>query len=795
MSMSPRRTFLTFVLAAALTGAMSVGAAAAPAAPAPPPTPHFTDVSVHDPSVVIAEGEVWVFGSHLTAAKTDDLLNWEPVANGVNAANPLFDDVQAELAETFAWAQTDTLWAADVIQLGDGRFYMYYDACKGDSPRSVMGVAVSDTVEGPYEDLGIFLRSGMWGEPSDATDGATYDARVHPNTVDPDTFFDADGNLWMVYGSYSGGIFILEMDPETGFPLPGQGYGKHLMGGNHSRIEAPNVMWDAETGYYYLFTSFGGLDANGGYNMRVARSTSPDGPYVDAEGNEMSEVRSDPTLPLFDDASIEPYGVKLMGNYLFDREIGDPGTGTGVGYVSAGHNTTYVDPTTGEQFLIFHTRFPGQGEQHQVRVHQMFMNADSWPVVAPYRYAGGTGEKVRRSDVVGEYAVIDHGKAITAEVVEDTSVLLNQDGTVTGAIEGSWTRQGENRAVLEVDGSEYLGVFVRQWEPAAKAWVMTFSVLSADGVSLWGSRVAPLTDRQAVDAVLADLTLGDISAVIADLVLPTEGTRGSSITWSTSDVDVASASGDVTRPVAGSGDAVVTLTATVRAGDVTATKAFVVTVRQQADGGLVGTYSFEGDLIASTGDLAAGTTTGSRIDTTGGTVGYVPGVQGQALQLDGASGVRLPDGLISGSAYSVSVWLKPDALTEYTTAFFGARDADNWVSVVPKGGAWVEGSTMVWSSGESGARWYDGPTGAQIPVGEWSHLALTVDDGQVRVYVNGVLAHNGSGIADVFTTTTSVFALGVTYWDVPYVGAVDELSVYLSVLTPSEVETLAGTDH
>ena len=97
----------------------------------------------------------------------------------------------------------------------------------------------------------------------------------------------------------------------------------------------------------------------------------------------MINVKADKDKPLFDDRSIEPFGVKLMGNFLFKRQIGDPGTGLGSGYVSPGHNSAYVDPETGKQFLIFHTRFPGRGEEHEVRVHEMHMNADGWPVVSP----------------------------------------------------------------------------------------------------------------------------------------------------------------------------------------------------------------------------------------------------------------------------------------------------------------------------------------------------------------------------------------------------------------------------
>lgn len=97
-----------------------------------------------------------------------------------------------------------------------------------------------------------------------SNDGTPYDATKHPNVVDPHTFFDQNGKLWMVYGSYSGGIFILEMDKKTGFPLPGQGYGKKLIGGNHSRIEGAYILYHPETQYYYLYMSFGGLPLTAG---------------------------------------------------------------------------------------------------------------------------------------------------------------------------------------------------------------------------------------------------------------------------------------------------------------------------------------------------------------------------------------------------------------------------------------------------------------------------------------------------------------------------------------------------
>jgi arabinan endo-1,5-alpha-L-arabinosidase len=453
----------------------------------PGPPPAYRDASVHDPSVIKVDDTFYVFGSHLAAAKTKDLMQWDMVADGVGPNNPLFDNVAEDLKETFSWAQATTLWAADVIQLRDGRFYMYYNACKGDSPRSALGVAVADAVEGPYKDLGIVLKSGMWGQASE--DGSVYDAKVHPNVVDPDTFYDNDGRLWMVYGSYSGGIFILKLDEATGKPLPGQGYGKKLVGGNHSRIEGPYILYSPQTKFYYLFLSFGGLDARGGYNIRVARAERPDGPYSDAAGNAMLDVKANPTKPLFDDRTIEPYGVKLMGNFQFEREAG---AGVGTGYVSPGHNSAYYDPATSRYLLIFHTRFPGQGERHQIRVHQMFMNQDGWPVVAPYRYAGEAAGPIG-DQVAGAYQYVNHGKAISAAIAESQPIRLEQDGAIAGAVSGAWERVGENGVTITIDGARYSGVFVRQWEPEAQAYALMFTALSQQGVAIWGRKMPDQT--------------------------------------------------------------------------------------------------------------------------------------------------------------------------------------------------------------------------------------------------------------------------------------------------------------
>lgn len=796
------RTALGSTLAGALT--LSALAVAAPAGAKPPSqdpdTPTFTNVTVHDPSVVTSGDDIWVFGSHGASAHTTDLLNWtqNTVDLSQDPQNQLFEDIYEELKETFDWAQSDTLWASDVIELPKGTFAMYYNACKGDSPRSALGLAIAKTVDGPYKDQGILLKSGMWGQESE-NEGEVYDALKHPNAVDPDAFFDANGKLWMVYGSYSGGIFIVEMDAETGLPIEGQGYGKHLLGGNHSRIEAPVIQYNADTGYYYMYTSFGGLDSTGGYNMRVARSKSPDGPYLDANGVDMATVKSDPTLPLFDDASIEPFGVKLMGSYLFTRELGDErasagSTSTesselGVGYVSPGHNSWYEDPQTGQDFLIFHSRFPGLGENHEVRAQQIFFNKDDWPVISPMRYAGETAGKVFRADVEGTWQMVDMGTSINRSVITSQDITLEKNGKISGAVTGKWKLTSQHDAELTIDGTSYEGVFTPIWDPQFEEWSTGFSVLSDEGRALLGRQVEVLGAKEAVNAVADAIDLGNTTQVTGNLTLPVTGTSGTTITWASSDPAAVRTDGSVTRPAVGEPSATATLTATITNGSYSVTRTFSLTVLPRTAGVLGAQWSFEGDLAEATGTQAEGAPTGTRLDQAGAPARFVTdGVKGQALSLDGKSGVKLPDGLISSDTYSVGMWLRPEELTSYTSAFFGAATTESWVSIVPRGHDGVGGNAMVWS----GTTWYDAGSGVNLPIGDWSHFMLVVDKGAIEVYVNGALGFSGSGFPDVFTGATSQFGIGVNWWDAPFQGSVDELTVWDSALSPQDVAALAA---
>ncbi|GFN37046.1 immunoglobulin-like domain-containing protein [Tepidimicrobium xylanilyticum] len=85
------------------------------------------------------------------------------------------------------------------------------------------------------------------------------------------------------------------------------------------------------------------------------------------------------------------------------------------------------------------------------------------------------------------------------------------------------------------------------------------------------------SDADLVEKAKENLDLGDLSAVTTDLTLPSTQDEAT-VTWASSNPDVIANDGKVTRPAFGSGDATVTLTATIKVGAAEGTKVFTVTV-------------------------------------------------------------------------------------------------------------------------------------------------------------------------------------------------------------------------
>ena len=463
-------------------------------------------VSVHDPSVIKANGTYYIFGSHMEGAYGTDLRSWTRLGNGYNSSNSVYGDLFAEGLHVFDYSgsansliPTDDggyhVWAPDVIyNKTTGLYYMYY--CTTSTwNASNLCYGVSETVEGPYEWQGALIYSGFTSDTLAATDvldyvseeyalenyttksGREYNFASCPNAIDPTVFYDEDDRLWMVYGSWSGGIFLLELDPATGKVIHPQAdpekmvdpyFGKRLLGGGHKSIEGPYIIYDKESGYYYLMVSYGSLVRAGGYQIRVFRSETADGEYVDMNG----------AYPLIGNEHSD-YGLKLSGNYYLPS--------LKLAYMATGHNSAFADDD-GKLYIVYHTRYNNNSENHSPRVKQFFVNEEGWPCMLPYATNGETISEngYEKSAVAGEYYVVNQGTDISAAIAQPFKLVLTERGNVFGdGIEGTWSMtKGTYYMHITYNDVEYSGVFCEMTDEAGTA-VMTFSAVG-NNESVWG---------------------------------------------------------------------------------------------------------------------------------------------------------------------------------------------------------------------------------------------------------------------------------------------------------------------
>lgn len=812
-------------------------------------------VTVHDPSIVKdrASDTYYVFGSHMATAKSEDLVNWTQIATDyqfplAGKDDPVYGNVVENFAESFRWAGYDdgdcaatdsklAVWAPDVFwddgyEWADGTkgaYLMYYTA-SSTWKRSCIGVAVSKTIEGPYAHLDTLVYSGMTSK--EGTDGnskrdtkwdndylnfkeliekgsknggidavsddwfkedGSYNTAVAPNCIDPAIVKTADGRIYMSYGSWSGGLFMLEIDPKTGLAIyPGTDgkdevsgnridryYGIHIAGGNPTGDniasgEAPYITYDEKAGYYYLYETYGGLTRTGGYNMRIFRSKNVTGPYVDAAGNQAQNSSSD----------TYKYGVKLIGNYAFYNQRG---------YCAAGHNSALID-ADGAHYLVSHQRFDEGTEFHEVRVRQQFMNADGWPVTAVYENRNEAIANYADDKVTGTYEFINHGDGEKdGSMIENEIVVLNADGTVSGDEKGTWTKtdskNGYDYVTITIGSDVYKGVFFEQTTDL-NTKAMTFTAIGNNNRSIWGSMLEA-TDEKVAEVIASKITVP--SATREDFTLPTE-LSGATVSWTSSNADVISVQGEVKSQ---STEQEITLTVTVTYGTASRTCDFKVKV--YAKPLMIYGYNFN----KSSGTSVTGySKTGEGKDATlEGTAKIVEdSVRGSVLEItneEGAKGVnflRLPADTfknVTEAGYTVSMWVNLSKDTFEHSALFEA-DANAAYPMTRIGANLIGRINAVDYSDAFGNK--------PVPADEWHMVMYSVGTNGIRVYLDGELVtEDAKNISGCFDTANAACIQNATdvmvgcghIWNDEDVrgGKFDLVKVYNGVFTADEVRS------
>ena len=172
--------------------------------------------------------------------------------------------------------------------------------------------------------------------------------------------------------------------------------------------------------------------------------------------------------------------------------------------------------------------------------------------------------------------------ALSRGVWASISYTLGADGVATEYLNGQSvaTKAGVTITPGAIGGgtttANYLGRSVYAADKYLRGTVKNFRIYDRALSAAEASDIA-IPDSTRVAGDQAGLTLGDTSAVTADLSLPTTGPAyGSKVSWASSQPAVITPAGVVTRPDT---DTQVTLTATITSGSSSDTKAFTVTVK------------------------------------------------------------------------------------------------------------------------------------------------------------------------------------------------------------------------
>ncbi|MFC9706928.1 arabinan endo-1,5-alpha-L-arabinosidase [Paenibacillus sp. NPDC056933] len=423
----------------------------------------WTVNNAHDPAIIKTDQGYYVYSTDVRVAgeakpgvmvrKSDDLINWTWVGQALPGIPK----------DALDWTGAVNLWAPDVIQVGD-TYRMYYSASTFGSTRSAIGLQTSTSPEGPWKDEGLVVKTAE-------------NEKDKLNAIDANPIVDAEGNPWMVYGSFFDGIYIAPLDPETG-KFKEKGYGTRIAARDRATeegaVEGPYIVYNPEFKKYYLFVSYDSLFED--YNVRVARADSITGPYTDVNGMNMLDTEH---LPQYE------VGTKILGGYRFTE---------GEGWIAPGHNSVLQDGA--DYYIVHHARGETDKNWPYLHVRKMLWTKDGWPVVSPERYAGETAQDIPESMIAGEW----EGMALDPSVdgqVQAVPYALERNGQIKSAnASGKWTFDGKQTLTLEWKESPWGGASTEElkllpsWDWERSQPTLAVTGLNDRGIAVWGKQIS-----------------------------------------------------------------------------------------------------------------------------------------------------------------------------------------------------------------------------------------------------------------------------------------------------------------
>lgn len=430
----------------------------------------WASYNVHDPSIKKFGDYYYCYSTDvgygtdvppgLQVRKSKDLVEWKYVGwvfNGLPAKG-------AQFIKDAGGTPFNALWAPYVMKVGN-EYWLYYSLSCARPRLSVIGLATATSPEGPWTEKDIVVTS------RDNTD-------IQTNAIDPTVIKTASGEMYMYYGSAWDGIYILQLDPNTGLALNANDKGKRIAnrgftnGKYNGNIEGAEIMFNPAFNKYYLFISYDWLQTK--YNVRVCRADNPTGPFYDYDGVDANTNMD--------------HSPMIVAPYHFDNHAGWQGVS----------HCSVFDDGAGQYFIAHQGRPSINSYFMDLHVRKMFWTAGGWPVVSPERYAWEDNSTVAQSDVIGSWERIKFSYTVvpgyaaeqtSPDLQGSVSLSIDAAGTLNGDAASTWTYNAPWLEMKWSDGTTEK-VYVqkgRDWENK-KANSFIFTGLNNSGINIWGKK-------------------------------------------------------------------------------------------------------------------------------------------------------------------------------------------------------------------------------------------------------------------------------------------------------------------
>lgn len=236
------------------------------------------------------------------------------------------------------WKHPAFVWAPD-INLVDGKYYLYYSLSIWDDPNPGIGLAISSSPAGPFEDQGKVLLSEEVGVG---------------NSIDP-FYYEEGDDKYLFWGSFRG-IYGIALTAD-GKSITGE---KFQVAGDW--MEGCYIL--KRNDFYYLFGSNGHccLGRETPYNVLIGRAENIKGPYVNQQGQSL---------------------ITHQGNMFLK---GDPSPSVTTGFAGPGHNAEIITDDAGTDWFLYHAvdksrPFLPNGATRRPLMVDRIMWVNEWPTI------------------------------------------------------------------------------------------------------------------------------------------------------------------------------------------------------------------------------------------------------------------------------------------------------------------------------------------------------------------------------------------------------------------------------